>query len=44
MLVRANGPQCLEHSIDACLPMLLHGMDNAEAGVAQAATDILLVG
>lgn len=29
--------------IDACLPMLLHGVDSTDAGVVQAATDIMLV-
>lgn len=29
--------------IDACLPILLHGVGSTDAGVVQAATDIMLV-
>lgn len=44
-ILSAHGPQSFLRNggIDACLPMLLHGIDSADAGVVQAATDILLV-
>lgn len=42
-IVRAQGAAFLRGSMDACLPILLQGIDSADAGVARAATDVLLV-
>lgn len=43
IILRSHGPQYLHDSIEACLPMLLHGVDSVETGIMRLATDNVLV-
>ncbi len=44
-IVSAQGvqPSLRATAIDVCLPMLLQGVDSADASIVKAATDIMLV-
>lgn len=44
VVLTAHGPRSLGNDgIEACLPMLLRGIDSSNSGIVQAATDIMLV-